>query len=151
MAKISFLWIGKTKGYWLREGIAFYLKRISHFVQVEVLEPKDPSKKGSKMALALKNLALPKKAYRVLLDESGQEYTSAQFSKFLNQRLRTPPNHVLFLLGGPYGFDELAKGQADHILSLSRLTFTHDMSRVILLEQVYRALAIARGLPYHHG
>ena len=151
MAKISFLWIGKTREPWIRDGIALYLKKIAYFVRVEVMEPKDSSKKRSKSVVSLKKGSIPERAFKVLLDETGREYSSIEFSRFLNLKLQTPPNHVIFLLGGPYGFHNHTHDMADHCLSLSRLTFTHDMARVILVEQVYRALCIERGLPYHHG
>ncbi len=75
---------------------------------------------------------------------------SLSFSRFLTQRLYTPPNHVVFIVGGPDGLNSRILGQGDMILSLSRMTLTHEMARVFLVEQVYRAITIERRLPYHH-
>jgi len=157
MAKISFLWIGKTKEHWIAQGIKHYLSRIRRFVQASSIEIKDPTRRKATTKDRLKEAeesclkkAMPRTAHVVVLDEAGKTFSSEKFSRFLALRLSQPPAHVVFLLGGPYGVTEAIKGEADLVLSLSPMTFTHEMSRVILLEQIYRALTIEKGLPYHH-
>ena len=149
MSKISFLWPGKTREQWIKVGIDLYVKRIGHFVQVEVREVKEASKRGRGPYDCMER-SLPPRAFKVILDEGGQEMDSLSFSKFLTQRLNSPPNHVAFIIGGPSGLNQRVLTQGDLTLSLSRMTLTHEMARVFLVEQVYRAITIERGLPYHH-
>ena len=87
----------------------------------------------------------------VLLDENGKEMSSTAFSDFLNQRFLSGARSMNFLAGGPYGFDETLPKRADFILSLSKMTFSHQMVRLFFTEQLYRALTILRGEPYHHA
>ncbi len=149
MAKISFLWVGKTKEPWIKNGIEIYLKKIKHFVKIDVHTLKDTKRDGRSREASIVD-AIPRDSFCVILDERGRSFTSEAFSKFISQRLTQPPNHIVFLLGGPYGLSPATKDKGDFILSLSPMTFTHEMARVILLEQVYRALTIEKGLPYHH-
>ncbi len=86
----------------------------------------------------------------VLLDEKGQERTSVEFAGFLEQKLLASTRRLVFVVGGPYGFSERVYRRANGLMSLSRMTFSHQMVRVIFLEQLYRAMTIIRGEPYHH-
>ena len=86
----------------------------------------------------------------VLLDERGREYTSREFSTFIQQKMNTVPRNLVFIIGGPYGFSKAVYDRADSLLSLSRMTFSHEMVRLFFVEQIYRAMTILRGEPYHH-
>ena len=88
--------------------------------------------------------------YLILLDERGQEHNSISFAEYLNG-LEGRVNHLLFVIGGPYGFSDEVYRRADAKLSLSRLTFSHQLVRVIFMEQLYRAFTILKGEPYHHA
>ena len=86
----------------------------------------------------------------ILLDEGGKEFTSVGFADWLQQRMNTVPRRLVFVIGGPYGFSDAVYAAAQGKISLSRMTFSHQMVRVIFAEQFYRALSILNNLPYHH-
>ena len=86
----------------------------------------------------------------VLLDERGKEFTSREFSAYIEQKLQTVNKRLVFLIGGPYGFSQRVYDAAQGKISLSKMTFNHQMVRLFLVEQIYRAFAIMRGEPYHH-
>ncbi len=88
--------------------------------------------------------------YVVLLDERGDELTSRQFSTYMDKRMSTVARRMVFIVGGPYGFSQKVYDRADSKLSLSRMTFNHEMVRLFFVEQLYRAMTILRGEPYHH-
>lgn len=86
----------------------------------------------------------------VLLDERGKEYRSVDFSKFIEQKMVGSVNHLIFVIGGPYGFSSEVYARANQQISLSKMTFSHQMIRMFFVEQLYRAFSIMRGEPYHH-
>ena len=86
----------------------------------------------------------------VLLDEKGREFTSREFSKFLEQKMQSVSKRLVLLIGGPYGFSPRVYEAAQGKISLSKMTFSHQMVRLFLVEQIYRAFTIMRGEPYHH-
>ncbi|MBO6012471.1 MAG: 23S rRNA (pseudouridine(1915)-N(3))-methyltransferase RlmH, partial [Bacteroidales bacterium] len=86
----------------------------------------------------------------VLLDERGREFTSREFSQFIEQKMHTVPKRLVFLIGGPYGFAPRVYEAAQQKISLSKMTFSHQMVRLFLVEQIYRACTIMHGEPYHH-
>lgn len=152
--KISIIQVGKTKDAWLNEGIAEYLKRLSVFVTVNVIEIPDMSIKIAGNTESVKDREaqtilkrLEPDDYVVLLDERGTEKTSLEFADFLISILET--KHVVFVIGGVYGVDQALKTRADACIALSRLTFTHRMARLILCEQLYRAMMIKANRSYH--
>jgi 23S rRNA (pseudouridine1915-N3)-methyltransferase len=155
--KIRLLVIGKTEEEYLRQGISEYAGRVKRYVPFEILEIPSP-RNISSLSLAeqkSKEAELIEKQIRtgdlvVLLDEHGQELTSTAFSKFLNQRFLSGARNMSFIIGGPFGFDESLHKRADFILSLSKMTFSHQMIRLFFTEQLYRALTILRGESYHH-
>lgn len=135
-----------------------YLKRIRHLVPCEVVETRDLSKKRSLRAEALidgegQELAghLPPAGRIVALDEKGRQFTSAEYSRWLESELNAGSRSITFVIGGPEGLSPKISGRADLVLSMGRMTWTHEMCRVLLLEQVYRALCILRGIPYHRS
>jgi 23S rRNA (pseudouridine1915-N3)-methyltransferase len=86
----------------------------------------------------------------ILLDERGKEYSSVQFSQFIQQRLNSGCKNVLFLIGGAYGFSEVIYERADFSISMSKMTFPHKLARLLFAEQLYRGFSILKGEPYHH-
>ncbi|SKB53430.1 23S rRNA (pseudouridine(1915)-N(3))-methyltransferase RlmH [Daejeonella lutea] len=155
--KITLLTIGKTEDKYLLEGIEIYLKRLKHYISFRILEV--PELKGTKnlsqdqqktkeAELIFKNINSTD--YVVLLDENGLELSSKQFSMFLNKKMVGGQQHLVFVVGGPYGFSEEVYKRSGEKISLSRMTFSHQMIRLFFTEQLYRAYTILRGEPYHH-
>ncbi len=148
--------IGKTTEAYLQTGISVYEKRLSHylpFAWVSLPTPKsktsDPQQiKQQEGQIALERLRADD--YLVLLDERGLMLSSPALAQWLEQRLHAPARRLIFLIGGAYGFSSDLYGRANAQLSLSRLTFSHQMARLFLLEQLYRAMTILRNEPYHN-
>ena len=88
--------------------------------------------------------------YLVLLDEKGKEFTSVQFSAYMERKMHTVPKRLVFVVGGPYGFSDAVYKAAAEKISLSKMTFSHQMIRLIFIEQIYRAMTILSNEPYHH-
>ena len=88
--------------------------------------------------------------FLVLLDERGKEFTSREFAAFIDKKMVTVAKRLIFLVGGPYGFSKAVYNRADDKISLSKMTFSHEMVRLFFTEQLYRAMTILRGEPYHH-
>ena len=155
--KITLLTIGKTEDKYLREGIDKYLKRLKHYVPVKISElPElkntkslsEEQQKSKEAELIFKQISPAD--HLVLLDERGQEFSSIQFSEFLNKKILNNIQHLVFVTGGPYGFDAGIYDRANDKLSLSKMTFSHQMVRLFFVEQVYRAFTILKSEPYHH-
>lgn len=142
----------------MRAEIDDYLKRLRRFVSVECRELKEmrlgtketPRQFCRRQAPQLIQ-ALPRdNSFRVVLTEHGRTFTTKAFAGFLAPQLESGRAGICFLVGGPYGLAAEVLAQADLQLSLSPLTFTHELARVLLLEQLYRAMTIIRGEPYHY-
>jgi 23S rRNA (pseudouridine1915-N3)-methyltransferase len=155
--KIRLLLIGKTEEDFLKTGIREYETRIKRYIPFELVEI--PALKNaatlSKVEQVQKESELFGKYIQpgeivVLLDERGKEMRSVEFASFLNKQFITGSKTLSFLVGGPFGFDAQLKKQASFILSLSKMTFSHQMVRLFFTEQLYRALTILRGESYHH-
>lgn len=152
---LRILQIGKTREDWIKEGIAEYLKRLGPMLRLEVLEIPDVSLKtaGSPEAVKSKEAALCLKRldsedYAILLDEKGETKTSLEFAAFLDRL--SDKKSVVFLIGGVYGAHASLKERANRLLSISPMTFTHQMVRLFLVEQIYRAAMINQGRNYHY-
>jgi 23S rRNA (pseudouridine1915-N3)-methyltransferase len=152
--RLKLLWVGKTQEPWVRAGIDEYAGRIRRYLPLEILEARE--EKGA-AAPAMRErecerLAklLPKGARLVLLDERGEQMTSPEFATFLSRSRDQGISDLVFAIGGAYGFTDSFRGQAFKSISLSRMTLTHQMVRVFLLEQIYRGFTIINGEPYHH-
>ena len=148
---IRFVWVGRTRDEAAAGWIEEYRRRIGRFCPVQIEEIRDASGKGrDRAARESHELAsrLGGRALIVTLDERGTEMTSVEFARFLEKSLGAHPE-VTFVLGGAEGLGEELVSSAGARLCLSRLTFTHEMARVLLLEQVYRAFTILKGTPYH--
>jgi 23S rRNA (pseudouridine1915-N3)-methyltransferase len=155
--KITLLTIGKTEDAYLKEGIEKYLKRLKHYIKFEITElPElkntkalsEAQQKTKEAELLFKNLA--NTDHVILLDENGLELSSQKFADMLNKKMIASVQNLVFIIGGPYGFDESIYQRANEKLSLSRMTFSHQMVRLFFAEQVYRAFTILKGEPYHH-
>jgi 23S rRNA (pseudouridine1915-N3)-methyltransferase len=106
------------------------------------------NKREKEAQYLLKNIS--NQDYIILLDERGKEYSSVEFSNFLEKQMISSVTHLVFMIGGPYGFDDSVYQRANAKISLSRMTFSHQMVRLFFVEQIYRAYTIMRGEPYHH-
>ncbi|MCX6248406.1 MAG: 23S rRNA (pseudouridine(1915)-N(3))-methyltransferase RlmH [Bacteroidetes bacterium] len=155
--KVKLVAIGKTDEPYLLEGMKEYEGRIRRYLSLEVIEIpglKNASHLGKpewKAREAAKILPFfTASDIVILLDEKGKEMSSTEFSSFLNQKFGSGSKNLVFVIGGPYGFDESVRKSAHFQLSLSRMTFSHQMVRLFFLEQLYRALTILRNEAYHH-
>ncbi|MBC8265525.1 MAG: 23S rRNA (pseudouridine(1915)-N(3))-methyltransferase RlmH [Flavobacteriales bacterium] len=155
--KIVSLTIGKTSEKYLIEGIAQFQKRLKHYTQFEIIEIPNIKKAQnfSKSELMKKEgeLILGKlqtSDYLVLLDNKGQDFTSLKFSKKVQQWMLSGKKRIVFVIGGAYGFSDEVYKRTTEKLSLSKMTFSHQMVRLFFVEQLYRAYTILGNEPYHH-
>ncbi len=149
--KLTVLASGKLREEYAKVGAALFVKRIRKFVPLdieEVPEPRgaEPSAIGRKLASRLR----PEDRVCLLAD-SGRELTSEEFASDVESAVAGGHGRYVFVVGGPYGVGEALEKRADTKLSLGRITLPHELARIVLLEQIYRAITIMRRLPYHHG
>lgn len=150
MRKIRLIWVGKSKDSFILDGVDKYLKLLKPYIRVEIVEVKEAKDSGRKALKKREGLRILEKASSfILLDEGGTEMTSLEFTSFLKNILDGPVQRDL-VIGGTYGVSEEVRQTAWKRLSLSRMTFTHQMIRVTLLEQIYRAFTIIKGKAYHY-
>lgn len=154
---IDLLAIGKTKTGYISEGLELYLKRLKHYLPFCITELPDVKNAGKMSQEEQKEAEgqmflsrITAGDYVVLLDERGKEYTSVEFAGKLGSFMNSGRKRTVLLIGGPYGFSKAVYNRADETLSLSKMTFNHEMVRLFITEQVYRAMTIMRGEPYHH-
>ena len=154
--KITLLTVGKTDKGWISDGIKIYRSRLSHYVNFEMKEsPELKNVSGlSKDQIKQKEGTLILKALRpddvvVLLDERGLECPSVEWSRNL-EKLMNRGKDIVYVVGGAYGFSDEVYARKDSMVSMSRMTFSHQMIRAIFIEQLYRAFTIMNGEPYHH-
>lgn len=155
--KISLLVVGKTVEPYFVAGIEEYSKRLAHYVPFEMIVIPElrntkslstDQQKEREADLILKSL-LPGD-YIVLLDEHGKEFTSMQFAAYLEKKMANVAKRLVFVIGGPYGFSNRIYQTAHEKISLSKMTYSHQMIRLIFTEQLYRAMTILNNEPYHH-
>lgn len=155
--KITLMVIGKTDTAYLSEGISEYVKRINHYINFEIDVIQD-IRKGKKLTedqqknmegelIIAKNL--PGKELH-LFDEKGKMYSSREFAGFLEKKIVSGLKELVLVVGGPYGFSQKVYENANSKISLSPLTFSHQMVRLMCVEQIYRAFTILKNEPYHH-
>jgi 23S rRNA (pseudouridine1915-N3)-methyltransferase len=145
--KLRVAWIGKTKEPAIQSLTDEYLKRLSHYADAQGMALKDESalqKLCSGNARSAKNTL-------VLLDSRGKQLSSEEFAKFLGNHQDRNPLPLLFAVGPANGFTTEIRGEANLLLSLGKMTVAHELARVVLLEQLYRAFTILKGHPYHLG
>ncbi len=152
--KIKIAWIGKTKEPAIASLTEEYLKRISRYVQVEGVTLRDEVALLETCGRALARKPGTKagaKPTLVLMDSRGKEFSSEQFARFLADYQDRNPLPLVLAVGGADGFSDAARAAAQHTISLGKMTLAHELARVVLLEQVYRAFTILKGHPYHSG
>jgi 23S rRNA (pseudouridine1915-N3)-methyltransferase len=155
--KILLLQIDKTQDSYLAEGIEIYAKRLKNYAPLEILTinvPKSVRQRSIKEQKNEEGRLIMKTVQSddtiVLLDERGKEYTSVGFAGFLQQKQNASVKRLVFLIGGPFGFDDAVYERSDARVSLSKMTFSHQMVRLFFIEQLYRAFTILKGEKYHH-
>ena len=154
--KIKCIAIGKTKSQDFSSLIKSYLSKINHYINFEFIiineikSIKNKSIQKNKEAEAiLKNIKAD--SHIILLDENGKELSSVFFSKFIQHHLNSSKKEIIFIIGGAYGFSDKLLKRANEKISLSRMTFSHQMVRIIFLEQLYRSFTILKNEPYHNN
>lgn len=155
--KITLAVVGKIAGGYLSKGIEEYTSRLKHYVPFEIQYIADARNtknltEAQQKAAEGKNIlgSLDTSDVVVLLDEHGRELSSMEFARYIERKMSTVQRKLVFVVGGPYGFSQEVYARANEQLSLSRMTFSHEMIRLIFTEQLYRAMTILRGEPYHH-
>ena len=154
---ITLLTVGKTDVPWVAEGMEVYTSRLKHYVPFAVkelphlkgassLSPAEVKSRESELILK----ALRPSDQLILLDEKGRSFRSVEFASFLEGKMARSSADLVFVVGGAFGFSDAVRSRADGMISLSPMTFSHQMVRVIFLEQLYRALTILNGHPYHN-
>ena len=155
--KLTVLCMGKTREPFIQDGLDKYERYIRPYAGMEIKQLKEEKIPDLREAPQVRKKeaekifkALPHGAYVVALDERGQEYTSHEFAEFFNKALDTGVKEMVFVIGGAMGLDESVTAKANNVIALSRWTLTHEMARLMLLEQIYRAFTIIKGKTYHY-
>jgi len=155
--KVKLITVGKTISPFLKEGEQEYEQRLKHYMKFERIDLKEIKRtKNTTTELLKKKEAdliisnINDTDYIVLLDEKGKEFSSIEFSEWIKNKVNFGHRSLVFLIGGAYGFDEKMYNRAQEKISFSRMTFSHQMIRLLFLEQVYRANSILKGEKYHH-
>ena len=156
--KFKILWVGKTKNAPIKVLIEDYLKRIRRFTPCDTQEVRDLSKIQSLRTADLIAAEgeeiirhLPRSSRIVALDETGKQFSSEGFSRWMENEQNTGTREITFVIGGPEGLSRTIAQRAHLVLSLGKMTWTHEMCRTLLLEQIYRGLCIMHKIPYHKG
>ena len=155
--KITLITVGKTDVKWVKEGLDIYMSRLARYVpftidelpqlkNVAALSQEQIKEKEGQNILG----RISSSDFVVLLDDKGKEMSSMQWASQLEDWMSHSGRNIIFIVGGAYGFSQSVYKRANYLLSLSRMTFSHQMVRVIFTEQLYRAFSILKGEPYHH-
>ena len=151
--KLHFVWIGKTRDRHCAALIDDYLGRIARFATLEVSELKQRRGGDEKRVIAAESekliAAVERDDFVILLDENGREFSSPEFAEFIGHQRQAGVKRLAFVIGGFAGVSQEVKQRADVQLALSRMTLTHELARLVLVEQIYRAFTLLAGLPYH--
>jgi len=157
LVKIVVIAIGKTDDRWIQEGFEKYIQRLKHYISSEFIIIPDIKNRNQWSDIQQKELEgqnilkhIFPSDYVVLLDENGLSYSSRLFSDFLQKQMNSGIKRLVFVIGGPYGFSEAVYAKCQSKLSLSKMTFSHQMIRPFFTEQLYRAFTILNNEPYHH-
>lgn len=155
--QVELLVIGKTNASYLQTGIDEYVGRMKHYVpfKMTVIPDIKNAKSLSQEQLKTKEgelilKPLDKADIMILLDENGKTFSSVEFSKYMQTHMLSGRKRIIFVIGGAYGFSQAVYQRANGKVALSKMTFSHQMVRVIFVEQLYRAMTILKGEPYHH-
>jgi len=155
MSKIGFIWVGKLKESFSKDGCALYWKKLSRFFKLDEamvkdapgkLPPADKNRKEGEGILA----KLKPGDVLIILDEHGDRLTSRELAKRVQKWTDAPNQRPVFAIGGPFGLSDEVKKAARHKIRLSDMTLPHELARLLLLEQLYRAGTILKNMPYHH-
>ena len=152
--KFRLVWVGSNSDTEFREGVERYFNRIKHFFPIEIAEVK-PEKGHQNAPKAIREEskrllgAIPKRGTTIVVDERGVAWSSLKFGKWLEELTSREPNGITFVLGGDAGMSDEVREAADLVLSLSAMTLPHQLARVVLLEQIYRACTLMRNVTYH--
>jgi 23S rRNA (pseudouridine1915-N3)-methyltransferase len=153
--KVKFFFVGKTHEKYLQEGIQIYLKRLIHYLPVELVEIPSPGNVSSRDLIKKESEAILKrinaKDFVILLDEKGNEFSSLHLADFMNNLMVRGVTSIIFIVGGAFGVSENINKRANLILAFSKFTLTHQMIRIFLLEQLYRAMTIIKNEQYHNA
>lgn len=155
--RLKIICMGKTRERFIQEGITKYVRYLKPYADIEINELKEEKIGDLKEAPLIRK----KEAERIFkipstnsliiaLDERGREFTSHEFAAFVNKTIESGVREIRFIAGGAMGLDESVTEKADTVMALSRWTLTHEMARLVLLEQLYRAFTIIRGKTYHY-
>ncbi len=153
--KISIWCIGKTDEKYIEDGIAKYLKRLTHYsrISMDVFKDVKPGQQAEETLKREAELVLSKLKsddFLILMDEKGDTYTSVQFAAYIEKLQIQSGKHIIFLIGGAFGHHASVRNRANHSISLSKMTFSHQMVRLFLVEQIYRAFTIIKNEKYHN-
>ena len=155
--KVEIWSLGNPSEKYLQEGEAHYIKRLQNFGEVSLeiirtskIKSTNPNQIKKKESELIQNKLRKSKALLIILDEKGKQMTSAKFAAFFHHTSTFENRHLIFLIGGAFGFDESIYQMAHAKIALSQLTFPHQLVRILMLEQLYRAFSIINRLPYHH-
>ncbi|OYT12472.1 MAG: 23S rRNA (pseudouridine(1915)-N(3))-methyltransferase RlmH [Bacteroidetes bacterium 4572_112] len=155
--KLKIILVGKTEEDYLKHGIDIYQKRLKNYLPLDVIEI--PALKNTKkLSIEQQKIKegelilqkLEKSDFIVILDEKGREFSSVDFSKYFQNKMNSGIKSLCLIIGGPYGFSNDVYSRAQQKIALSQMTFSHQMIRLLLFEQCYRAMSILRNEPYHH-
>ena len=153
--KISIIAVGKLKEQFWKQALEEYLKRLQSYADVSIIEipDRDPARFGDEKTLALEGAdiiaALPERAHVILLDIGGTSFSSEGIASFMSERMNEGVSHIAFIIGGSLGVSPEVRARAMTRMSLGRITLPHNLARVVLAEQIYRAFRIIRNEPYH--
>ncbi|MFK5925434.1 MAG: 23S rRNA (pseudouridine(1915)-N(3))-methyltransferase RlmH [Desulfuromusa sp.] len=155
--KLKLICVGKLTEAWQRDAAAEYASRVEHYFSLDIVELKEEKggRKGDTAGLLKREGArimgkVPERAFLIALDERGRNLGSEPFAELLAAEMLHGGRDWCLIVGGPYGLDPAVRNRVDLILSLSKMTFTHQMARVLLLEQLYRSCTIIKNEPYHN-
>ncbi len=156
--KIKLLFTGKTKPVYLDQGVKDYVQRINHYTSLQIIEIQDLKKtkglprqkimelEGEKI---LKNIQAEE--FVILLDERGKQLSSVGLAGLIEEKTMQSHKSIVYVTGGAFGYDKKVYDRANMLLSVSKMTFSHQVIRILFLEQLYRAFTLINGQPYHHG
>lgn len=154
---ITVMVVGKNTEDFVKAGLSKYYNRIQHYINIKHLEINELKDKKNYAPAQVKEREsafilqqVPKSSILVLLDEGGTQYSSIEFASFLQRQMNKGSKDLCFIIGGAFGVTEEIRTKADHVISMSKMTFTHQFVRVVLAEQIYRAFTILRNEPYHN-
>jgi len=155
--KISIIQVGKTEERYLREGLSNYYSRLEkmiHIEQITVTGLKEAGNYPEAIVRKAEAESISRKFKNgdsiVLLDEAGEQMGSRDLASFIQKAMNAGPRRIVFVIGGAWGLDDELKRKANRIISLSEMTFSHQLVRLLFAEQLYRAFTIIKGIPYHH-